>query len=483
MAAPGNPKLRLELTFADKATAGIRKAVRRINSMTAPVRKVTAGLRAMGRAARFDRMAAGAKRFSGSIAGALTSRVTRLASAIGTVLIADFARKGVEAAAAYESLGVRLRVLTGNAEGARKVLEGVDRLATKTPFSLEELGGAAASMSVIFKDNTKAVSEFTSIASDLAAAYGKPVEQIAENLQRAFSAGIGSADVLREAGITAEIFRLTGATKPAEVGTSQLVDALRRMTAEGGPAFRAAAEQARTLQGSISNTGIAFGNFQRSVGEALAPLVGPFLTDRVIPFFERLKALVDGNAGALRGGLMAAVQSVQGVWSRLSSGFRESFGMIMRVSGGTTGLGSTLRELGSVVVDVFELFGGWEAVGARVGAVVGLIAAAASKLSRVLGILFSAISKIIGLVKPYLETGGDFLAKIGGSAFSASSGVLDDALGAAERFVGGGSSTAELQGELVISVEDGRVVAKSADISAPGVSVPVFEGSMMAPAQ
>ncbi|MEZ4353816.1 MAG: hypothetical protein R3F16_09160 [Myxococcota bacterium] len=138
------------------------------------------------------------------------------------------AQAGCPAAAAYEKLGVRLRVVSrATHPGPRRCSRG-STLATRTPFSLEEPEHGRVDGRDLQGATRSGLAEFTSIASDLAAAYGRPVEQrLARTLQRAFGSAFGSADVLREAGISAEILRITGASKVSEVSAAKLGDALR----------------------------------------------------------------------------------------------------------------------------------------------------------------------------------------------------------------------------------------------------------------
>ena len=232
----------------------------------------------------------------GAAAGAAAGAISAVATAITAGVFARFAGAGLQAAAAFEQVGIQLRVLTGDAEGAQRVLADVEELVLRTPFGLQELAGAARSVSVVFGENTQAVSEFTGIAADLAAAFGRPVELIGENLTRAFSSGLGAADALREAGITAEILRITGATQVADISSRELAEALRQITSEGGKAFGAAEAQARSITGALSNTEIGFQNVQRAFGEAFAPQVVDFLVNTVQPAFGRLVVLIQENS-------------------------------------------------------------------------------------------------------------------------------------------------------------------------------------------
>ena len=235
----------------------------------------------------------------GGAIGVVTAAVGALTGAIAALGLARFAVGGIQAAASFEQIGIQLETLTGSAEGAKRVLRDVNRLVVETPFGLDELSSAARNVSVVFGENADAVAEFTGISADLAAAFGRPVEQIGENLVRAFSSGLGAADVFREAGITATILQITGATDVASISGEQLADALRQITAEGGKAFGAAAAQAKSLGGAISNTGIAFKNFQRAFGDALSPVVVDVLVNVIQPAFQRLEKLIKENADTI----------------------------------------------------------------------------------------------------------------------------------------------------------------------------------------
>lgn len=472
--AAGEERLKLVLDAIDKTAAPIRAVNRRIERMTRPVRKVRNAFASLAREARLDKLGRGALKLGKSLGKAAFAATAFAAVGLG-VALGRAASSGITAAAAYESLGVRLKVLTGNAEGARQVLEGVDKLATRTPFSLEELGNTAASMAVIFKDNTDRVGEFTSIASDLAAAYGKPVEQIGENLQRAFSAGLGSADVLREAGISAEIMRITGASKVSEVSAGQLAAALRKMTREGGPAFGAAAEQAETLQGSISNTQIALGNVTRSLGQALAPIVNEVLLNRAIPAFERLRELIDTNREAIGTALSGAMARLRAIWEQLSTGFAKGFASVRGLSQGSGDLAATFSRLSEIVAVLFEKMGGWEAVGEAVGVVFGFLANTLEGVASGIAVVLELVNKLT----PALAEVGEFIAPI----FEKAVALYGDTLGGVLSEEGAVSqASANIGGRIAIELDDRRARVVDAQTSDPGVELDLAGGEALGPA-
>lgn len=280
----------------------------------------------------------------------LVAGVGLVAGALGTIGLARFATEGVRSAAAFEQTAISLRVLTGNAEGAAEVLRDVERLVTQTPFGLAELANTARSVAVIFGDNTDRVREFTGIAADLAAAFGRPVEQIGENLSRAFSAGLGAADVFREAGITAEILRITGATQVADVSSRDLADALRQITAEGGKAAGAAAAAANSLGGALSNTDIALGNFQRTFGEALSPALVDVLVNVVQPALMQLGELVRENSDVIADSFVATLVTAADAGASL-------IGTLAELTSFLGDVGVTASNVGTAFTIVQEILG------------------------------------------------------------------------------------------------------------------------------
>lgn len=227
--------------------------------------------------------------------GGLKAAVTGLVAAFGAWKALQLGKEAVRLASDYEQIEIQLSTLTGSAENAASVMKDVNQIVLRTPYSLEEMGRTAAYSALVFRDNTAAVSEFTGYIADMAAAFKRPVELIGENLPRAFSAGLGAADAFREAGISEEILRISGKTKVADVTTQDLIESIRKMTSEGGIAYRAAARQADSLGGVLSNTGIAADNLKRAFGEALSPAIVETGKEVLQPFFNDLTASVVAN--------------------------------------------------------------------------------------------------------------------------------------------------------------------------------------------
>lgn len=191
--------------------------------------------------------------------------------ALASIGLGRFAKEGIPLSAAFEQIAVSLGILTGSAESAEAVLKDVNKIVLATPFGLSELANVSRTLAVVFGENTAAISEFTQITADIAAISGRPVEQIGQQIQRAITSGLASAEVLRESGITPLLVEAAGAADSAALSGDALLDAFRALTAEGGRGFGAAAAQAKTLEGALSNAAIAVEGFKRAFGDAIAP--------------------------------------------------------------------------------------------------------------------------------------------------------------------------------------------------------------------
>jgi len=92
--ARGEERLRLVLAAVDKTAAPIRALNRRIDRMTAPVRKVRNSFAALAREAKLDKLARGAMKLGKSLASA-AAKAGALAGAAALYAGARFAQAGV----------------------------------------------------------------------------------------------------------------------------------------------------------------------------------------------------------------------------------------------------------------------------------------------------------------------------------------------------------------------------------------------------
>ena len=105
-----------------------------------------------------------------------------------------------------EELGVQLEALFGSAKKGQAALDAVTKFAKTTPFELSNIQqGVTALATVSEKAESLGVSfdELLKITGNTAVQLGGDFALAAQQIQRSFSAGIGSADLFRDRAVTA----------------------------------------------------------------------------------------------------------------------------------------------------------------------------------------------------------------------------------------------------------------------------------------
>ena len=154
----------------------------------------------------------------------------------------------IKTAAGVESLKVRLKFLTGSTEDAAKAFETMNKFAAKVPFSLEDIERASPSLLTI-AENVEELNELLEITGDIAAVSGLAFDETAMQLQRAMGAGIASADMFRERGISAFLGFQQGVSYSASETKKMIIAMFRDGTTS---AKGATTEMAGTFQGKVS---------------------------------------------------------------------------------------------------------------------------------------------------------------------------------------------------------------------------------------
>ena len=101
-----------------------------------------------------------------------------------------------------EELGIRFNFLFGNVKEGQKAFKGLIDFASRVPFSLEEIASASGNLAVVAKD-AEELQKILKITGNVASVTGLDFRTTAEQIQRSFSSGIGSADLFRERGVRA----------------------------------------------------------------------------------------------------------------------------------------------------------------------------------------------------------------------------------------------------------------------------------------
>lgn len=105
--------------------------------------------------------------------------------------------KATTTSARFETLQLRLEQLAGSAEEGRRQFERLVTFSTSTPFRLQEIIEAQATL-IAFGDTSQ---DTIRIMGDLAAFMGVTIPEAAAAYGRAFAAGAGAADIFRERGV------------------------------------------------------------------------------------------------------------------------------------------------------------------------------------------------------------------------------------------------------------------------------------------
>ena len=186
--------------------------------------------------------------------------------AAGAALTVGFTRSVIKAADTSEKFRLRLNALLGSVEEGAKTFELMNKFAKDSVFEFEEIMAAATQLSGIVKGGADEIASLMPIIADLAAVSGLSIDQTTEQIVRAFSAGIGSADLFRERGIVAMLGFEAGATISA-------ANTRRKIIAEWektGSKFRGTAEDlAKTwtgITGMLADRWFIFKNLVADAG-------------------------------------------------------------------------------------------------------------------------------------------------------------------------------------------------------------------------
>ena len=177
----------------------------------------------------------------------------------GGLVVRSFINVGRE----VEELGIRFNFLFGNVEEGQKAFKGLIDFAGKVPFSLEEIASASGNLAVV-TDNAEELQKVLKITGNVAAVTGLDFRTTAEQIQRSFSSGIGSADLFRERGVRA----LLGFKAGVAVTTEETIERFEELFGENGRFSKATEVLATTFTGTLSMLGDKLFKFKLDTNEA-----------------------------------------------------------------------------------------------------------------------------------------------------------------------------------------------------------------------
>ena len=177
----------------------------------------------------------------------------------GGLVVRSFINVGRE----VEELGIRFNFLFGNVEEGQKAFKGLIDFAGKVPFSLEEIASASGNLAVV-TDNAEELQKVLKITGNVASVTGLDFRTTAEQIQRSFSSGIGSADLFRERGVRA----LLGFKAGVAVTTEETIERFEELFGENGRFSKATEVLATTFTGTLSMLGDKLFKFKLDTNEA-----------------------------------------------------------------------------------------------------------------------------------------------------------------------------------------------------------------------
>ena len=173
------------------------------------------------------------------------------------------ARNLVNTGKELENLQVRLKFLLKDTNEGAKAFDNMTKFASKVPFSLEEIQAGAGILATV-TDNADELQKMLEITGNVASVTGLDFRTAGEQIQRSFSAGIGSADIFREKGVRNMLGFKAGAT----VSIEETVQAFERVFGKGGRFGKATDDLAETFTGTLSMIGDKIFSFKKTILEA-----------------------------------------------------------------------------------------------------------------------------------------------------------------------------------------------------------------------
>lgn len=186
----------------------------------------------------------------------------------------NLSKDAVMAAAQLEKYNVTLKTMLGSTSAARDRMEEYLDVAKKTPFELSQVVEAGNQLQAIGRYSR----ENLEMLGDLAAASGKPMEQVMNAYAKLATGQKGEAvNMFRDLLISTDDWtKATGRAKAKNgellASTEQMIKALPKIMKEKG-FFGMMASQAETTEGKLSNAKDAVFSLSASIGERLKPSV------------------------------------------------------------------------------------------------------------------------------------------------------------------------------------------------------------------
>ena len=193
-----------------------------------------------------------------------------------TLLLASFAFVGaaksisgfVRASSGFQDVQTRLVGLMGSTEAAKQAFETFNNVAATTPFMLEDVVEAGATLQAFGVDSQKTLKAVT----DLAAYMQTTATEAASALGRAFAGGAGAAELLKNRGILEIVKASQGIEDLSKLTLPQFRSALISALVDPVAGIQGSSKRlSKTFTGAVSNMQDSITRFQALVGDLMLP--------------------------------------------------------------------------------------------------------------------------------------------------------------------------------------------------------------------
>jgi hypothetical protein len=228
-------------------------------------------------------------------------------------LAIDGVKAAIEDEQAQLKLAKALETATGATDAQIKAVEDqILKTSLATGVADDKLRPALQRLAVATGDTEKA-QKLLSLALDISAATGKPLEAVSNALGKAYE------------GNTTALAKLQVGISATEAKTLGYQGAVQQLTDLYGGA---AAANADTYQGRIDRIKVAFDEAKETIGAALLPILDKllkFVTDNILPVFTQFSDALNGKGESIVGSLTSVVNYVKDFFEPIVTAVKDAF--------------------------------------------------------------------------------------------------------------------------------------------------------------
>ena len=207
----------------------------------------------------------------GGTLSVVRSRLLLYSFAIGTVAAAMRSLMGIFTVTRdFEVLETRLKAMTGSSLKAAKSFDTFNKIAARTPFTLQDITEAGVALQAFGANAEEAINP----VADLAAFMGINATEAAQAFGRAFAGGAGAADILRERGVLELVKSFSGVKDLTKLTLPQFRKALISTMQDPMAGIAGQTEElSKTFEGSFSNMKDSLSRLSAEIGNTLSPSI------------------------------------------------------------------------------------------------------------------------------------------------------------------------------------------------------------------